>query len=63
MNKLMQRFSAVTVAVLMLASWLVAQADPGAHNPALRPVVVQAARLLHVRSGRTLTDQIIVIEN
>ncbi|HET7748204.1 MAG TPA: amidohydrolase family protein [Terriglobales bacterium] len=63
MKNLTQRFSALAIAVLMLATWMVAQSEPGPQKAAPRPVVVHAARLLHVRSGRTLTDQFIVIEN
>jgi imidazolonepropionase-like amidohydrolase len=59
MNKLMQRLSAVAVVVLMLAGW----ALPQTQNPAPRRVVVHAARFLDVKTGRTLTDQAIVIEN
>ncbi len=63
MNKLMLRFLAVVLAVLTLVVWASAQAESGAQNPVPRPIVVHAARLLQVRSGRTLTDQLIVIEN
>jgi imidazolonepropionase-like amidohydrolase len=59
--KKLQPYLSVVVAVLMLAAWALAQAQSAAQNA--RPVVVHAARLLHVRSGRTLTDQIILIEN
>jgi imidazolonepropionase-like amidohydrolase len=60
MNKLMQRLSAVAVVVLLLAGW----ALPQTQNPAPpQRVVVHAARFLDVKTGRTLTDQAIVIEN
>ena len=60
MNKLKQRLWAVAVAVVMSAVWAAGQTKP---DPAVHPVAVHAARLLDVRSGRTITDQIIVIEN
>ncbi|MGE5206903.1 MAG: amidohydrolase family protein, partial [Chlamydiota bacterium] len=55
MNKLMQRLWAVAVVVLMLQTGVLAQAP--------RRVVVHAARFLDIKTGRTLTDQAIVIEN
>ncbi|HSB77123.1 MAG TPA: amidohydrolase family protein [Terriglobales bacterium] len=63
MNKFMQRLSAVAVAVLIVAGWTGAQTQAPAAHAAPRRVVVHAARLLDVRTGHTLRDQAIVIEN
>jgi imidazolonepropionase-like amidohydrolase len=60
MSKLKQGLRAVAVAVAMLAVCAAGQTKPVA---ALHPVAVHAARLLDVRSGRTITDQIIMVEN
>jgi imidazolonepropionase-like amidohydrolase len=58
MNRLIKKWTVVAAAVCMLAAWAAAQSAP-----ATRRVVVHAARLLDVRSGRNLRDQAIVIEN